>query len=153
MGTSLATMLSQLPRILDQTRSAPLILFLLRYQLGQELYLETALVATSPYLQLFCQPKLGNRCSRLAALWHKATTWLIRHACWYGNTYKILRSQAKEEETPYRVDDSRYFKALHPQVKLPRPVQITSCISCHPSAAQYNFRRLTPEWQSLIKRG
>lgn len=58
------------------------------------------------------------------------------------------RPQAEEEETPYRVDDSRYFKALHPKVKLPRPVQITSCVSCHPSAAEYNFRRLTPEWEN-----
>jgi hypothetical protein len=55
------------------------------------------------------------------------------------------RPQAKEEQTPYRVHDSRYFKALHPQVKLPRPVQISSCVTCHPSATQYNFRRLTPQ--------
>lgn len=57
------------------------------------------------------------------------------------------RPQAKEEETPYRVDDSRYFTALHPKVKLPRPVQITSCVSCHTGAAEYNFRSLTAEWE------
>ena len=58
------------------------------------------------------------------------------------------RPQSTEEETPYRVNDSRYFKALHPKVKLPRPVQISSCVTCHPSVAQYNFRRLSPEWQN-----
>ncbi len=58
------------------------------------------------------------------------------------------RPQAETENTPYRVKDSRYFKALHPKVKLPQPVQISSCVTCHPSAAQYNFRRLTAQWQS-----
>jgi len=55
------------------------------------------------------------------------------------------RTQLQDEETPYRLKDSRYFKALHPRVNLPRPVQIGSCISCHPSANDYNFRRLSPE--------
>ncbi|MBO3460900.1 cytochrome C [Aetokthonos hydrillicola Thurmond2011] len=58
------------------------------------------------------------------------------------------RTQLKEDGTPYRVNDSRYFKALHPKVKLPRPVQIGSCVSCHPSAAQFNFRSLTSEWEN-----
>jgi Dihaem cytochrome c len=57
------------------------------------------------------------------------------------------RVQLQDESTPYRVNDSRYFKALHPGVKLPRPVQIGSCVSCHPSASDYNFRRLSPEWE------
>ncbi|MBD2356280.1 cytochrome C [Tolypothrix sp. FACHB-123] len=58
------------------------------------------------------------------------------------------RAQRKDEETPYRVKDSRYFKALHPKVKLPQPVQINSCVSCHPSATDYNFRRLSPEMEN-----
>ncbi|MBW4476630.1 MAG: diheme cytochrome c [Tolypothrix brevis GSE-NOS-MK-07-07A] len=56
------------------------------------------------------------------------------------------RSHLKEEETPYRFKDSRYFKALHPNIKLPRPVQVGSCVSCHPSATDFNFRNLSPEW-------
>ncbi len=57
------------------------------------------------------------------------------------------RPLLKEESTPYRVDRSRYFKALHPQVELKRPVKINSCVTCHPSAEEFNFRQLTPEWQ------
>jgi hypothetical protein len=56
------------------------------------------------------------------------------------------RSHLKEEQTPYRFKDSRYFKALHPKVQLPRPVQVGSCVSCHPSATDFNFRNLSPEW-------
>jgi hypothetical protein len=58
------------------------------------------------------------------------------------------RSQRKDEETPYRVNNSRYFKALHPKVNLPRPMQISSCVSCHPSASDYNFRRLSSELEN-----
>jgi hypothetical protein len=52
----------------------------------------------------------------------------------------------EDEQIPYRLGSSRYFKALHPQVKLPKPVQIGSCVTCHPSASDYNFRRLSQEW-------
>jgi hypothetical protein len=58
------------------------------------------------------------------------------------------RPQRQDEETPYRVNNSRYFRALHPQVNLPRPVQINSCVTCHPSASDYNFRRLSGEWEN-----
>jgi Dihaem cytochrome c len=57
------------------------------------------------------------------------------------------RGQQPEEETPYRVEKSRLFKALHPGVKLPKPVQVGTCASCHPSATDFNFRRLSPEWE------
>jgi hypothetical protein len=58
------------------------------------------------------------------------------------------RSQPQEESIPYRVQNSRYFKALHPDVKLPTSVQIGSCVSCHPSAKEFNFRRLSSQWES-----
>ncbi|HLP90533.1 MAG TPA: cytochrome C [Nostocaceae cyanobacterium] len=57
------------------------------------------------------------------------------------------RVQLQEEATPYRLGSSRYFLALHPGIKLPRPVKMSSCVTCHPSANDYNFRRLTPEWE------
>ncbi|KAF3887287.1 MULTISPECIES: cytochrome c [Nostocales] len=53
----------------------------------------------------------------------------------------------EDEQIPYRVGSSRYFRALHPQVKLPKPIQIGSCVTCHPSASDFNFRRLSPEWE------
>jgi hypothetical protein len=58
------------------------------------------------------------------------------------------RPQTTKEPTPYRVSQSRYFKALHPRVKLPQTVNPGSCVSCHPGAAQYNYRSLTPELEN-----
>ncbi len=51
----------------------------------------------------------------------------------------------KEERIPYRVADSRYFKALHPKVKFETKAKLTTCISCHPSANDFNFRKLSAE--------
>ncbi len=121
-----------------------------QYQLGQQLYLEncsTCHIALPPSV-------LPNQ------------TWknLLQDSQHYGVQIKPLidpprilvwkylaafsRPLQQEEETPYRVNSSRYFKALHPKVKLPSPVQIGSCVSCHPSAADFNFRRLTSEWEN-----
>ncbi|AUT01924.1 cytochrome C [Nostoc sp. CENA543] len=118
-----------------------------RYQLGQELYLENCsschialppavlptqtwknLLEDSQHYGVNIQPLLDPN----------------RNLVWrYLSTFS--RSQLKDEATPYRVNNSRYFKALHPQVELPKPVQISSCVSCHPSAKEYNFRRLSSE--------
>ncbi|NJN86417.1 MAG: diheme cytochrome C [Leptolyngbyaceae cyanobacterium SL_7_1] len=52
-----------------------------------------------------------------------------------------------DQRLPFGIDDSRHFKALHPRVETPRPVQLSGCVTCHPGAADYNFRSLTAEWQ------
>jgi hypothetical protein len=52
-----------------------------------------------------------------------------------------------EETVPFRVGRSRFFRILHPQVQLPQPVKLEGCISCHPGAMQFNYRRLSSEWQ------
>ncbi len=54
----------------------------------------------------------------------------------------------KEEQTPFRLSESRYFKAFHPQVDLPQSLNSRTCVSCHPGAAEYDFRRLTPEQEN-----
>jgi mono/diheme cytochrome c family protein len=121
-----------------------------QYQLGQELYIEncsTCHLALPP-----------------AVL--PTQTWknLLEDTQHYGAQLKPLvdpprilvwkylaafsRPQLKDEQTPYRVNNSRYFKALHPKVKLPNPVQIGSCVTCHPSAGDFNFRQLTSEWEN-----
>ncbi|MBD2205433.1 diheme cytochrome c [Calothrix sp. FACHB-1219] len=121
-----------------------------QYQLGQQLYIEncsTCHIALPP-----------------AVL--PSQTWknLLEDSQHYGAQLQPLidppriliwrylqtfsRPQRKDEETPYRVKDSRYFKALHPKIKLPQPIQISSCVSCHPSATDYNFRRLSPEMEN-----
>jgi mono/diheme cytochrome c family protein len=53
-----------------------------------------------------------------------------------------------EENIPYRISESRYFKALHPKVKFTQAIQLNSCATCHPSASQFDFRSLTPEWEN-----
>lgn len=121
-----------------------------RFQLGQELYLENcsschialppAVLPIQTWQQVLQDSQHYGQQIPLLVDPPRLLVWNYLQA--------FSRPQGKEEETPYRVDDSRYFKALHPKVKLPRPVQVSSCVSCHPSAAEYNFRRLTPEWQN-----
>ncbi|HIK53692.1 MAG TPA: diheme cytochrome C [Synechococcales cyanobacterium M55_K2018_004] len=52
------------------------------------------------------------------------------------------------ERIPFRVRESRFFRALHPRVELPRPTTLTSCITCHPGASRYDYRTLAPEWEN-----
>ncbi len=54
----------------------------------------------------------------------------------------FAKSAAIEDRIPFLLRDSRFFKALHPGVRFPEPPKVTTCISCHPSAAEFNFRRL-----------
>lgn len=57
------------------------------------------------------------------------------------------RPVLKDERVPYRLEKSRYFKALHPKVEFTEPISVYTCAACHPAAAQFNYRSLTPEWQ------
>ena len=121
-----------------------------KYQLGQELYLENcatchiglppAILPTETWRQLLQDRQhYGQQIKPLVDP--------PRLLVWdYLRTFS--RAHDQEEETPYRIADSRYFKALHPRVQLPRSLTMASCASCHPAAAQFNFRRLTPEWEN-----
>ena len=64
----------------------------------------------------------------------------------YISTYS--RSIAKNETVPYRLQRSRYFKALHPKVQFSEPITLQSCLTCHPAARQFNYRMLAPEWEN-----
>ncbi|MDX2228949.1 MAG: diheme cytochrome C [Leptolyngbyaceae cyanobacterium bins.349] len=93
-------------------------------------------------------------------------TWqqLIQDSEHYGATIQPLRSPeiqilwqylreysrplADGESTPYRIQQSRIFRAIHPRVTFAEKVTLTSCNSCHPGADVYDFRRLTAEWQN-----
>jgi len=122
-----------------------------RHQLGQELYLANcsschialspAVLPTSSWQKLLeeLNQHYGNQLPPivnfdLIAIWE------------YFKAYS--RPLIADEKTPYRVSASRYFKALHPRVELPRPTTMSSCITCHPGAAKYNFRQLAPEWEN-----
>ena len=57
------------------------------------------------------------------------------------------RSALEGERTPQYITNSRYFKALHPQIDLPKPTNHQSCSLCHPAAAQLDYRTLTDDWE------
>jgi hypothetical protein len=58
------------------------------------------------------------------------------------------RGLKEKEATPFYFSESRYFKALHPKVDLPEPLDTGSCLECHPSARQNNYRTLS---ESFLK--
>lgn len=119
------------------------------YQLGQKIYLEScgschiaippAVLPVETWQQLLQDPQHYGQQITLLTEPSLSLVWN------YLQTFS--RPQRKEERIPYRVAESRYFKALHPRVKLPQPVSFSTCATCHPGAAQYNFRELTPEWE------
>ncbi len=122
-----------------------------RYKLGKELYLENCAschVALPPevlpsetWRRLLLEPEqhYGQQLKPLIG-----PTLLVMWE--YLRTFS--RPQAQKEQVPYRVSESRFFKALHPRVKFTEKVSIGSCVSCHPGAAQFNYRSLTPEWEN-----
>ncbi|NCJ06160.1 cytochrome C [Synechococcales cyanobacterium C] len=57
------------------------------------------------------------------------------------------RSLNPDEQTPYRLERSRYFRILHPDVDFTEPIRMGSCVTCHPSASNFDFRTLSAEWQ------
>lgn len=122
-----------------------------RYQLGQELYLENCgschvalppeVMPTETWRRLLQEPDqhYGQQLQPLIGpsvvlMWN------------YLQTYS--RPFAEGEPIPYRVSESRFFKALHPQVDLPQSVKPGSCVSCHPGVAQFDYRSLTAEWEN-----
>ncbi|NDJ20534.1 cytochrome C [Nostoc sp. B(2019)] len=115
-----------------------------QYQLGQQLYVEncsTCHIALPPAVLPTQTWKNLLQDSQHYGAQLQPLVDPPRILVWkYLSTFS--RTQLKDEETPYRVNNSRYFKALHPKVNLPRPVQIGSCVSCHPSASEFNFRRI-----------
>ncbi|HEY9651376.1 MAG TPA: cytochrome C [Coleofasciculaceae cyanobacterium] len=121
-----------------------------RYQLGKELYLENCgschvalppeVMPTETWRRLLLEPQqhYGQQLPPLIGP--------VVLVMWdYLRTFS--RSHVDNELIPYRVAESRYFKALHPQVDLPKPVRPGTCAICHPGATDYNYRRLTPEWE------
>lgn len=117
------------------------------YQLGQKLYLENcsschiaippSVLPTQTWKNLLQDEQHYG--ARLKPLVDPPRILVWR----YLSTFSRLHKQ--EETTPYRVNKSRFFKALHPQVELQRPIQLGSCVSCHSGASEYNFRTVNSE--------
>ncbi|HBE16729.1 MAG TPA: cytochrome C [Cyanobacteria bacterium UBA11149] len=122
-----------------------------RYQLGMKLYLEncnTCHVALPPEVM----PSETWRTLLLESNQHygKQLKPIERPFISFVWNYLLAfsRSLNNNEPKPFRVSESRYFKILHPQVKLPKPLNPSSCIACHPGAANYDYRKLTPDWEN-----
>lgn len=119
-------------------------------QLGQELYLENcatchvalppAVMPTESWRVILTQPThYGAQITPpvqpgLQIIWN------------YISLYS--RPLKPDEPVPYRLRSSRYFRALHPDVAFDDRVSVRSCISCHPAAEQFNYRRLAADWQT-----
>ncbi|MBW4615931.1 MAG: cytochrome C [Desmonostoc vinosum HA7617-LM4] len=120
-----------------------------QYQLGQELYVENCSnchIALPPAVLPTQTWKNLLQDSQHYGVQLKPLVDPPRILVWrYLSTFS--RAQLQDEETPYRVNNSRYFKALHPKVQGLHPAQINGCVNCHPSASEYNFRRLSSQWQ------
>lgn len=121
-----------------------------RYQAGKKLYLENCatchiglppeIMPSETWRQLLQDPQHYGADLRPLVSPNLQIVWE------YVKTFS--RPQSVEEEIPYRIYQSRYFKILHPKVKLPARAGINSCASCHPGAGQYDFRTLSSEWQN-----
>ncbi|NJM97570.1 MAG: diheme cytochrome C [Phormidesmis sp. RL_2_1] len=47
---------------------------------------------------------------------------------------------SQSRSIPFRLKDSAYFGALHPDVELPEPLNLRSCLECHAGAGHQNYR-------------
>jgi mono/diheme cytochrome c family protein len=120
-----------------------------RYQLGQELYLENcatchvglppAVMPSQTWVQIL--PDANHYGVQITALTEPSLQFVWSYVSNYS------RPMLSNEQVPYRLRQSRFFKALHPKVEFSQPINVQSCVTCHPAAAQFNYRSLTPEWQ------
>jgi len=120
-----------------------------RYQFSQELYLENcaschiavppAVLPDATWRQIILNPERHYGTSLQPLV--DPPRILI-----YSYLRDFSRPLSQGEQIPYGIDQSRYFKALHPRVEFTEPIRVGNCITCHPGAPDFNFRRLTPEW-------
>lgn len=53
----------------------------------------------------------------------------------------------KDAPVPYYIEQSQYFKILHPRVEFSEPITTQNCVTCHPGVPDFNYRTLTAEWE------
>ncbi|OAB57732.1 diheme cytochrome C [Phormidium willei BDU 130791] len=121
-----------------------------RYQTGQALYLEAcaschigvppAVFPTETWRDLLLDENhYGQRIDVLPSP--------QIHIVWdYLQTFSRPNS-ASSESVPFRFQYSRPFAALHPNIDVPRPLDLNSCRSCHPQVDQFDIRRLSSDWE------
>lgn len=122
-----------------------------KYALGKELYLENCAschIAIAPevmpsetWRRLLMEPQehYGTQLEPLLGPSQIVMWEYLRN---------FSRPHQEKEAIPYRVSESRFFKALHPRVKFSQPAKISTCVTCHPGVGQFNYRTLTSEWEN-----
>ncbi len=120
-----------------------------RFQLGQQLYLENCatchigvppqLLPTQTWQQLLQDAQHYGMVIQPPVDPSRLLIWNYLQA--FSRPLTI-----KEEQIPYRLDRSRYFKALHPRGEFSQPINLKGCVTCHPAAPEFNFRKLTSQW-------
>lgn len=131
---------------LESSREEPLAP---QYKLGRELYIKNC-----SYCHLVIPPEV-----------FPSDTWraLLLDSYHYGRQVQIdfrpekllvwqylrdySRALQEKEPVPYYFAESRYFRALHPKVPLPKRPNTASCLPCHPGAKVGNYLRLSAEWE------
>ena len=126
-----------------------------RDRLGQELYLEScrschigippAVMPTQTWQALLQDPQHYGVTIDIPQGPEKRIMWN-----YIKNASRPVAST--DERVPYRISESRYFKALHPKVKLATKPTLTTCIACHPSAQAFNFRKLSAEAEAQAEK-
>ena len=121
------------------------------YQLGQELYLQNCsschiaiapeVLPTEAWRKILQKPQqhYGTKLPDMVGP-ERLLIW--------NYLRNFSRALATEEPMPSYIEQSRYFKALHPLVKLPKPTTIQTCTTCHAGVAELNYRTLTPEGEN-----
>ncbi len=137
-----------LARAIDPAQVDPALttdLVLPRYQLGQQLYLESCgscHVALPPAIM---PTETWRRLLQDTQHYGQSIPQLVdppRQIIWdYLQSYSRTGSQGAR--LPYRIAESQIFKGLHPEVQFAQPVKVGSCVACHPGADRFNFRSLS----------
>jgi hypothetical protein len=112
-----------------------------RFQLGQGLYRETcgtchiavppAVMPTDTWIRLITDP--AHYGVQLQPLLDPSRLLVLQYLRFES------RPSLTDEDTPYRVARSRYFKVLHPKTQLPPNLTLNSCVQCHPGASNFDF--------------
>ena len=120
-----------------------------RFQLGQELYLENCsgchialppqVLPSQTWRQLLQDTQHYGR--QLQPLIDPSRLLIWNYLRTFSRPLNI-----EEEQLPFRVGRSRFFRAIHPRVEFSQPISVNNCLNCHPAASEYNFRQLTSEW-------
>lgn len=58
------------------------------------------------------------------------------------------RAYGEDETIPFRIAQSRFFKAFHPKVNFTSPPTASSCINCHIGTKEFDYQRLSSEWEN-----